>query len=115
MSLKQECKELSTGYSDLKDSDVTAFREAADWLERLEDLVKVRNLHLKPDDKYAEPLKLEKFADHKDPKSNIYEFLKLYDIISRGFTTEAKAHYLYANYLHDNVKTEVRILEKRTW
>ena len=63
---------------------------------------------MNPDHKYAEPLKLDKFGGHEDQKTHIYEFIKLYEVISKGFTTEHKAHFLYNNYLVDDVKTTVR-------
>ena len=107
-SLKTECKDLSPQFTMVGEHAATAFKVATDWLDALDALVKKKNLHLKPENKHAEPLKLEKFAGHKDQRTNVYEFLKLYEVISRGFTQEHKGHYLYNNYLDDDVKSTVR-------
>ena len=91
---------------------VSAFKAGSQWLKDLQALVKQRNLHLTPDHKYAKPLELEKFKGHKDATTNVYEFFRLYEIISRSFTTEHKAHFLYSNYLDEEVKSTVMHLRE---
>ena len=92
----------------MKEHAARAFTAASDWLHELNVLVKGKSLYLNADLKLAEPLKLDKFAGHSDYRTNVYEFLKLYEMISQGFTKEQKAHFLYNNYLEDDIKVNVR-------
>ena len=84
-----------------------AFKSASEWIDKLEDMIIKRNLHLTSERKYAEPLKLSKFKGSVD-STNIYEFLKLFEIIARGFTQEDRAHYLYSNYLDEDPRRVVK-------
>ena len=102
-TLRKELKNPPAGFDLLKEYGVSAFKASTVWLRELDDHVKSRKLHVKADKKYAQPLKLEKFAGHKSVKTNIYEFLKLYEVVSRGFTKEEQAQYLYTNYLDDDI------------
>lgn len=106
--LEKKVQNVSDNCVELKNYAVDAFSESNSWLDRLEDLMHEKNLHMTSDRKYSEPLKLAKFTGYKDVKSNVYEFFKMFTIISRGFTTEEKSHYLFSNYLDDEVKRAVR-------
>ena len=110
--LEKKVQHLPAGHGDLQRHAVSAFKAGSQWLKDLQALVKQRNLHLTPDHKYAKPLELEKFKGHKDAKTNVYEFFRLYEIISRSFTTEHKAHFLYSNYLDEEVKSTVMHLRE---
>ena len=98
-NLEKKAKDIPMDYIILKRHTVSAYTAGSKWLKELDLLVKRRSLHLKPDHKYAEPLKLDKFVGYSDQKTNIYEFFKLYEIVSRGFKLDDKAHFLYSNYL----------------
>ena len=74
-TLRKELKNPPAGFDLLKEYGVSAFKASTVWLRELDDHVKSRKLHVKADKKYAQPLKLEKFAGHKSVKTNIYEFL----------------------------------------
>lgn len=106
--LEKKIQNVPDDCAELKNYAVDAFTESNSWLDRLEDLMNERNLHMTSDRKYSEPLKLAKFTGYKDVKSNVYEFFKMFNIISRGFTSDEKSHYLYNNYLDDEVKRAVR-------
>ena len=94
--------------ANLKTEAVKGFKAASKWLSDLNNLLIDRGLHLESERRHAKPLELEKFCGHTDTKTNVYEFFKLYNIVSRGFTKEDKAYYLYANYLSEDMKKEVR-------
>ena len=113
VALKESIERKSVALPDncnteIKSDAVKAFKAATKWLSCLDDLITDRNLHLESERRHAKPLELEKFHGHTDVKTNVYEFFKLYEIISRGFTKEDKAYYLYANYLEEEIKMEVR-------
>lgn len=79
VTLERLRKELEGKVEKNVDADaVKAFTACSQWLEELDIIVKNRNLHLKPHHKYAKQLELDKLKVHKDPKTNVYEFLLLY-------------------------------------
>ena len=87
---------------------VKAFKASTKWLQKLNDILINRNLHLESERKYAKPLDLDRFEGYADTRTNVYEFIKLYEIVSRGFNIQDKSHFLYSNYLSDSLKSEVR-------
>ena len=107
-NLIQKGSYMSDDSEILKKYSVEAFKASSAWLEKLEDIVNSRKLHLTSDRKYNEPLKLEKFSGYKDNKTNIYEFMQQFNLVSRGLTMEERAHYLFSNYLSDDIKRVVR-------
>ena len=91
-NLIQKGSYMSDDSEILKKYSVEAFKASSAWLEKLEDIVNSRKLHLTSDRKYNEPLKLEKFSGYKDNKTihtkrsfdSHYPFLKISK--ARGFT-----------------------------
>ena len=94
--------------SDIQIEAVKAFKASTKWLQNLNTILVERSLHLESERKYAKPIDLDRFEGCTDLQTNCYEFLKLYEIVSRGFNIQDKAHYLYSNYLSESLKCEVR-------
>ena len=94
--------------ANLKHESVQAFKCATKWIRSVENLIYERGLHLQSERKHSKPLELAAFKGHSDITTNIYEFFSNYEVIARGFNEEDKALYLYANYLDETIKTEVR-------
>ena len=120
---KRDCKELkllktnierkSTNLpiicnNDLKGEAVKAFKAATEWIRSVENLIQARQLHLESDHKNVKPLDVPAFKGHMDNSTNIYEFLSNFSIVSRGFTDQDRASYLYHNFLSESIQSEVR-------
>lgn len=105
--LKREVKDIPEYNQALKGHAVEAFKSASGWLDNIEDLMNKSDLYLASDRKYSEPLHLVKFQGHED-KYHVYEFLKGFEVISRGLTQEEKGLYLFNNYLGDDPKRVVK-------
>ena len=106
-NLKREVKDVPDNNQMLKAHAVEAFKSASGWLDNIEDLMNKSDLYLASDRKYSEPLELVKFQGHDD-KYHIYEFLRGFEVVSRGLTQEEKGLYLFNNYLEDDPKRVVK-------
>lgn len=110
-SIEKKVSRLPDGCNpELCQESVKAFKAATRWMNKVDSMLKQRELHLQSDLKNQKPLELKPFKGHDDPATNCYEFFSTYEIISSNYTAAHKAQFLYSNFLEENIRSEVRHL-----
>ena len=86
---------------------LAAYEDSCEWQVALNNLIKKRELWSSASKSLGTPLKLEPYDGWKSSIS-VYEFLKMFHIITRNVNEKDAVEYLFNNYLSKDLQDAVR-------
>ena len=97
----------SASYQRIYNSAMDAHKEAREWIIRVSRLIKGKELWYASSKSLGTPLKLEPFDGWKSDV-NVFEFLKMFKIVTRNLSQKDAAQYLYNNYLSKDLQASCK-------